>query len=71
MRLARSRTRPGYKHAMRSSTLVALALAAPAAAQKPDSVATPGLTWHADFAAARAAAEQDGKPVALYFTFET
>jgi len=46
-------------------------LASALAAQKPDTVTTPGLAWEKDLAAAHAAAKADGKPVVAYFTFET
>jgi hypothetical protein len=53
------------------TVLVAGSCAAALGAQKPDSVATPGLEWARDLAAAQAAAKEDGKPVLAYFTFET
>ncbi|MEZ5966801.1 MAG: hypothetical protein R3F56_23380 [Planctomycetota bacterium] len=48
-----------------------LVLPAALGAQKPAAVATPGLVWETDLAAAHAAAARDGKPVVAYFTFET
>jgi len=57
--------------APRLASLFAAASAIPLVAQKPADVATPGMTWEADLAAAHAAAAQDGKPVVAYFTFET
>ena len=55
----------------RLGTVACALLCAALAAQKPDSVSTPGLTWEKDLAAAHAAAKADGKPVVAYFTFET
>ena len=48
----------------------AMWLAAGLAAQKPDKIETPGMTWHKDLAAAHAASAEDGKPVLAYFTYE-
>lgn len=59
------------RHPLASLALLAGAALSPAIAQKPESVATPGLAWARDLADAHASSAKDGKPVVAYFTFET
>lgn len=70
---------------MRPGTLLLLLLLAASAARAGEDPAPPapppadrtlphhpgGIAWETDLAAARAASTEDGRPVALYFTFDT
>ncbi|MCC6670590.1 MAG: hypothetical protein IT458_05995 [Planctomycetes bacterium] len=55
----------------RTLLLHPLVLAGVLAAQKPETVQTPGIEWARDLDAALAASRADGRPVIAYFTFET
>lgn len=72
--LARARAgerRASIQAMARTLLLHPLVLAGVLAAQKPETVQTPGIEWARDLDAALAASRADGRPVIAYFTFET